>query len=311
MNAIDHDRLFKELITTFFSEFLELFYPEVLAYSDCSEITFLDKEIFTDVTSGDEHQVDVVAKVKWSGKEAFFLVHVENQASAQSEFSARMFRYFARLHEKHGVPVYPIAIFSFASPKRLERDVYTVSFPDIDVLQFRYRTIQLNQLNWREYVRTTNPVASALMSVMNIAVEDRPYVKLECLRLLATLQLDRARMRLISGFVDNYLRLTKEEYLEYERALTIAGPKVKEKVMSFTTSWKEEGRKEGRQEGRQEGEIILLVRLLQRRLGNLPEQLRNTIQQLPIERIEQLFDDQFAFESIEDIENWITNTLPH
>ena len=35
---------------------------------------------------------------------------------------------------------------------------------------------------------------------------ERPRVKLECLRLLATLRLNPARMRLISGFVDTYLR---------------------------------------------------------------------------------------------------------
>ncbi|WP_338023014.1 hypothetical protein [Argonema galeatum] len=46
---------------------------------------------------------------------------------------------------------------------------------------------------------------------MKIAPSDRPRVKLECLRLMATLKLDRARMRLISGFVDTYLRLNAEE----------------------------------------------------------------------------------------------------
>lgn len=29
---INHDRLFKELLTTFFIEFLELFFPQVVAY---------------------------------------------------------------------------------------------------------------------------------------------------------------------------------------------------------------------------------------------------------------------------------------
>jgi hypothetical protein len=29
---IDHDRLFKELLTTFFWEFIELFLPEITAY---------------------------------------------------------------------------------------------------------------------------------------------------------------------------------------------------------------------------------------------------------------------------------------
>ncbi|MDB9313676.1 hypothetical protein PN462_11245 [Spirulina sp. CS-785/01] len=53
MTNIDHDRLFKELLSTFFIEFLELFFPAVLDYLDPDSIKFLDKEIFTDVTSGE------------------------------------------------------------------------------------------------------------------------------------------------------------------------------------------------------------------------------------------------------------------
>lgn len=36
---IDHDRLFKELISTFFIEFIELFFPEVLKYLDTNSVS--------------------------------------------------------------------------------------------------------------------------------------------------------------------------------------------------------------------------------------------------------------------------------
>ncbi|BCU13831.1 hypothetical protein OA58_10930 [Microcystis aeruginosa NIES-88] len=39
-NNIDHDRLFKELISTFFVEFIELFFPQVMDYLDRDSITF-------------------------------------------------------------------------------------------------------------------------------------------------------------------------------------------------------------------------------------------------------------------------------
>ena len=86
-------------------------------------------------------------------------------------------------------------------------NIYRVEFPDKVVLEFNYALIQLNQLNWRDFLRQQNPVASALMAKMNIAPEDRPRVKSECLRLLATLRLDSARVQMISGFIDTYLRL--------------------------------------------------------------------------------------------------------
>jgi len=98
---INHDRLFKELLSTFFIEFIELFFPEVANDLDPKSLQLLDKEVFTDVTSGEKHVVDLVAQVRFQGEESCFLIHIEVQSSSQAEFSRRMFRYFARLYEKY------------------------------------------------------------------------------------------------------------------------------------------------------------------------------------------------------------------
>jgi hypothetical protein len=50
---IDRDRLFKELLSTFFSEFIELFLPDVAEYIERDSISFLNQEIFTNITSGE------------------------------------------------------------------------------------------------------------------------------------------------------------------------------------------------------------------------------------------------------------------
>ena len=52
---VEHDRLFKELITTFFVEFLELFFPPVLSYVEPGTLEFLNQEVFTDVTAGEKN----------------------------------------------------------------------------------------------------------------------------------------------------------------------------------------------------------------------------------------------------------------
>ena len=62
---IDHDRLFKELISTFFVESLELFIPEILTYLDRDYIAFLDKEIFTDITAGERYEADLIVKARF------------------------------------------------------------------------------------------------------------------------------------------------------------------------------------------------------------------------------------------------------
>ena len=129
-----------------------------------------------------------------------------------------MFLYFAELFRKYRLPIYPIALFSFDRPKRPEPDRFQVAFSTRTVLDFHFHAIQLNRLNWRDFVGKPNPVAAALMAKMQIAPADRTKVKLECLRLLATLRLDPARTKLISGFVDSYLKLTAQETQELLRA---------------------------------------------------------------------------------------------
>ena len=208
---IDHDRLFKELIETFFLDFVDLFLPDVGEYLDRESISFLDKELFTDVTSGESHEADLLVKGRFRGEDAFFLIHIEAQSTKEMSFARRMFRYFARLYDKFDIPVYPVALFSYDAPLKLEEDTHLVAFPNRVICHFSYHAIQLNQLNWRDFLKKENPVAVALMSKMRIAPEERPKVKLECLRLLATLRLDSARIKMISGFVDIYLRLTAAE----------------------------------------------------------------------------------------------------
>ena len=90
-SSLNHDRLFKELLSTFFLEFIELFFPQVTLYLEANTLQLLDKEVFTDVTSGEEHIADLIAQVKFQGEDSFFLIHIEAQSSSQREFRGLSF----------------------------------------------------------------------------------------------------------------------------------------------------------------------------------------------------------------------------
>jgi hypothetical protein len=265
----------------------------------------LDKEIFTDVTSGERHEADFVVKVKFRAIESFFLIHVENQAHPQAEFSRRMFRYFARLYEKHELPVYPVAIFSYDLPKREEPSNHKVEFPDLLVLDFNFRAIQLNRLNWRDYISRQNPVASALMAKMNFSEEERPRVKLECLRLLATLKLDPARTQLISGFIDTYLRLNAEEELKLRWELEVIDPIEREGIMEIVTSWMEQGIQQGLERGRQQEAAALVLKLVARKMGALEPALEEQIRALPVAQLESLAEALLNFTNKTELAAWL------
>ena len=97
MAKINHDQLFKELLTTFFVEFIDLFFPSILEYLDTDSIQFVDKEVFTDIVRGEKNILDLVALAQFQSQDYSFLVHLENQASNAPEFNRRMFRYFCSL----------------------------------------------------------------------------------------------------------------------------------------------------------------------------------------------------------------------
>lgn len=311
---IDHDRLFKELISTFFIEFIELFFPQVLEYIDTESIIFLDKEIFTDVTAGDKYETDLIAKAKFLGQPSYFVIHIEAESGARPKFNQRMFRYFARLDEKLDLPIYPIVIFSYDSPKTVAVNNYQINFPDFEVLKFNYQVVQLNQLNWRDFLTRQNPVASALMSKMSIAPEDRPKVKAECLRLLVTLKLNPAKMQLISGFIDTYLRLNKIEEDKFQIEVGTLITEEKEEVMQIVTSWMEAGIEKGIERGIERGiekgierEKNLIIRQINRKFGQINLELETKIRSLNIEIIEALGEAIFDLDDVEDLRNWLEN----
>lgn len=300
---IDHDRLFKELLSTFFIEFIELFLPDVMAYLEPNSVTFLDKEVFTDVTAGERYETDLLVQAQFQGKPSYFLIHLENQATAQANFGKRMFRYFARLYEKYDLPIYPVVMFSYDQPKQAADSTFRVEFSAFNVLEFNYRVIQLNRLNWRDYLGQANPVASALMAKMQIAPIDRPKVKAQCLRLLVTLRLDPARMQLITGFVDTYLDLTELEEQAFQVELGRIEPEEQEQVMQIVTSWM----RKGIEQGKREGEVSIVMRLLKRKVGELDPEVEERVKRLGVSQLEDLSEALLDFSNLEDLTTWLKN----
>jgi Domain of unknown function (DUF4351) len=230
------------------------------------------------------------------------IIDCEHQSGSEANFQRRMFFYFAQLHRKYLEPVYPIAIFSFDEPKRQEPDKYRVRLPGLDILDFNFLRIQLNQLNWRDFLKQKNPVAAALMSKMKIEKKDRAKVKVECLRAIATLKLDPARVSILSGFVDTYLNLNQLEVVEFEREVaSIKKETEKEKVMQIVTSWMEQGI----EQGEQKATLKSVLRVLHRRVGELAGGINERLQQLSVSQLEDLLDAALDFTQMEDLISWL------
>jgi hypothetical protein len=300
---VDHDQLFKQLISTFFREFMELFFSKEAAKINFPATTTMDKEVFTDIVPGDKHEVDLLRLVEYEGTPTKIVVHIEVQSSVKDHrFGERMFDYFARLKANHKEPIFPIVVFSFDKPERKELDTYVINVMDFEVNRFNFKVVQLNQLDWHDYVNRQNPVATAMMAKMKIAPEDRPRVKLECLRLLLGLELDPARTALISGFVGTYLRLNEQEEVEFEQGLEELGMNNKKELPIIRTDW----------EIKAERKTLVNMALLQldRKIGQIPIAAEEQIRQLETPQLEKLVGDLLDFTSVAQLEEWLQQNQP-
>ena len=164
-----HDRLFKELLTSFFYQFLELFFGDLAQLVDRSHAPiFLDKESFGELPGDSRREKDLVVQVRLHSGQACFIIHIEHEAQNNSDFPQRMHLYFARLLERYGPPIYPIAVFSRRTKKPREGR-YLLSFNGRAILDFNYLTLELAGLDWNSYLNHNNPASSALMARMKIA----------------------------------------------------------------------------------------------------------------------------------------------
>lgn len=290
---VDHDGLFKKLLTTFFAEFIELFFPEIHSLIDYSSLKFLSQELITDVTEGEKHYIDILAEVEIKGENGYVLIHIEPQSYRQKNFNRRMFKYFCRLHEKHNKKILPIALFSH---NRLanEDDSYEISFPFLKVIRFEYLKIQLKQISWQTYIKNNNPVAAALLSKMNYQPKEKVQVKYQFLRMLIRLCLDPARSTLLTGFFENYCVLTEKEEQELQqKVVQELTPKEVLAVMEITTSWHEKGRLEGISK--------ILIKQSQKRFGTLPPDILGKIKELSVEQLDTLAERILEVASLDEL----------
>ena len=249
----DHDRLFKELIQTFFEEFIEGFFPEIYPQINFSSVKFLEQEVFTDIVKGERRKIDILAETSFQGTSQLILIHIEPQSTYQKEFNERMFIYCSRLYEKYRKPILPIAIFSY-NDKRSVPAQFTIDVPTQQILKFQYFQIHLIKKNWREFIRSNNPVAAALLSKMGYTVDERVQVKVEFFRMLSRMELDPAKMELLYGFFETYLKLTEtEEEQMIERISNLPDLKERESVLRLPNSYFDRGVKQGIEQGKKTG----------------------------------------------------------
>ncbi|MEO1368526.1 MAG: hypothetical protein AAFX50_15235 [Acidobacteriota bacterium] len=274
-----HDALWKELLRTFFPEFLELALPSVAATLDCAARRFLEQESFTDHKDGRHVRLDVVAEVPTLRRSAqLVVIHIEVEREFGLAMDRRIFRYFAHLKLKLDRPVVPIVLYLRGGPAGIERRQHRDEVGDFLVHEFNYCAVGLSRARLDEFLSTSRlgPALASCTRGDDLPPHER---KFRCMEAILDADVNPAQQMLLLNAVETYLELEADERLKYQRRVE-ESPK-REEVLTMEMTWadrlKENGRREGVVVGRREGVAVarrLLLELTSSRFGTTPPALR-------------------------------------
>ena len=123
--------------------------------------------------------------------------------------------------------------------------------------------------------------------------------------------LKSASLNLLYNLSRNLEALSRKTQEDREFIMRLA-PLYQQDIEQAIQKGVQEGVQQGVQQGLQQGleqgriqEANLVIRLLQRRLNEIPDNLQKTIRSLPVERLEELGVALLDFETLVDLDNWL------
>ncbi|NJN07464.1 MAG: DUF4351 domain-containing protein [Richelia sp. RM2_1_2] len=307
----DNDSPWKEILEAYFPQAMQFFFPRTAALIDWERPhEFLDKEfqqIDRDAAQGRRYTDKLVRVWQLNGEEIWLLIHVEIQAESEDEFEKRMFLYNLRIFDKFAKPAISVAILCDSSTDWRPHQ-YSYNYPDTR-LNFEFGTVKLidYQNRWEELEASDNPFATVVMAHLKTQqtkkkLGERKTWKFSLIRRLYEQGWQERDIRNLYRFIDWVMILPRtleakfwQEFKLYEQ----------ERRMSYITTGERIGYERGEQEGRQKQAQTLVLRLLQKRFGELPQPVREQVQSLSTNQLESLGEALLDFAKLDDLINWL------
>lgn len=275
------DTPWKDVLDSFFQEFMELFFPDINLEIDWTKgYEFLDKElskISKDTATG-KRLVDKLIKV-WclNGQETWVLLHLEIQGQKEKDFQTRMFTYYYRLFDRYHKPIVSLAMLVDGQikwrPTSYENSLWgckiKFEFPVIKLIDFNDKRMELAQ--------TKNPfgliVLAHLAALETKQDENRRYkFKRILTRWLYKHGYQKSQIFKIYSFLDWVLALPKPLELQYYKM--VEDIEEGQKVAYITSA-----ERIGVERGTHVGEVRLLVDLILYKFAKIPKTYREKIEQ--------------------------------
>ena len=227
------------------------------------------------------------------------ILHLEFQTKLESTppLPLRMLDYWVRLYRLYRLPVTQVVVLLLPSGSET---VIETAFT-VETTRHEYRVISMWEENPERFLNDP-----ALLPLAPLTATTQPQALLQ--RVVEQVnQLESRQQSEISAYTQIIAGLKYNQDLI--RQLFREGM-MRESVIyqEILAEGEQRGRREGEQRGRREGEQALILRLLTRRVGELPQAMRSRVETLSLEQLDNLGEALLDFQVIADLEAWF-NTL--
>ncbi|MGK7944465.1 MAG: Rpn family recombination-promoting nuclease/putative transposase [Microcystaceae cyanobacterium] len=232
------------------------------------------------------------------------ILHIEFQTDPKDDIPYRMFDYAARLYRRYQTEdIYQVVIYLRESSSPLVKQDYYQR----GMTNHGFHVIRLWETPSDELLQSPGLFPFAVLS----QTDNRENLLRQIGQQIEGISNRRyqsnvsASTAILAGLVLNkniIKRLLREDIMKesviYQEIENTA-------LQRGRQEGRQEGREEGREEGRQEGEANLILRLLNRRLGEISSELCQRIQELSVEDLENLGEALLDFQTETDLLDWL------
>jgi hypothetical protein len=303
----DYDNPWKSFIELYFRDFLIFFFPKIEADIHWSKpIQFLDKELQKVVRDAEvsKRYADKLVEVhRLNGQKTLVICHIEVQSQEEGNFAARMYSYNYRLRDRYNCPVVSLAILGDDNqtwrPSQFQADLWDCSihftFPIVKLVDY--------QSDWTGLAANQNPFAVVVMAHLKTkATHNQPEARKNWRYQLVTMLYDQGYEQQdileLHHFLDWMMSLPEE----WEKQFQIELKAFEEaRQMKYVTTI--ERMAEAR--GQVLGERSVILRLLNRKVGTIPDHTLDRINALSIAQLESLGEALLDFGTIADLTTWL------
>jgi hypothetical protein len=310
----DFDTPWKDVIETYFEEFVCFFFPQAYEEIDWSQgFEFLDKElqqVARDAELG-KRLVDKLVKIyRRGGEETWVLIHLEIQSQHETNFAERMFVYNYRIYDRYSKSVASLAVLGDESavwrPSRYERSLFGCE------VSFRFAIVKLLDLRqeWSALEASRNPFATVVMAHLKaletrVQRRRRKEAKLLLTKRLYEQGYQREDVINLFKFIDWVMSLPAELEQEFQQELS---QYEEEKRMPYVTSVERMGIEKGILQGTLQKGREDVVDVLEIRFKNIPSSLADAINQITDTAVlKNLHRQAIILGSLPEFQNYFNN----